>query len=294
MKRLDDINRTERYFTSTLFGGLLLHADTQGVTRFLEWLIENEEVKLNVVENSKISFPLVLSPIVPEHIEVITELNIKRDLKYYNQTDGIVASDFSDKQNVPDVVIVYGETLIVIEGKFFVTSQSAKDIDAQLLLQKEEINLMIKYYDGGIKYWSHIYLGPDKEIQLQNCDSILDWNDIEQFSKDLLGQEHYITQRLYFANKRYMDFTQSIPGNNYSGKCSYTEIVALCSKEKSDILVGFSGGLNKLRKTSMEELSIRRFKYDFKNNLHGKKTSSNWINGNVFLDIISQMSYIQI
>ncbi len=38
MKRLDDINRTERYFTSTLLGGLLLHNKLDGTRKFLNWL----------------------------------------------------------------------------------------------------------------------------------------------------------------------------------------------------------------------------------------------------------------
>ena len=154
---------------------------------------------------------------------------------------------------------------------------------------QEEIDLMIKFYEGKIKYWSHIYLGPAKNIHLKNCDSILDWNDIEQFSKDLLGEEHYITQRLHSANKRYNDYNQPVSGKNYSRECSYLEIIDLCKKEGNGILVGFTGGLNKLRKTLSQKLKTRKFKCDFKANLHGKKIPSNWIDGDVFLDTISQM-----
>lgn len=290
MKRLDDINRTERYFTSTLLGGLLLHDNTQGVSKFLGWLVENKEIMLNVVGGSNVNIPLELSDVSLDHIEIITELNIKRDLKYYNHITSNVFNDFSDKQNVPDVVIIYGETLIIIEGKFFVAGQSAKDIDGQLLLQKEEINLMIKHLDGEIKYWSHIYLGPDKNIHLQNCDLILTWFDIEQFSQKLLGTNHYITQRLHIANKRYNDYNQSVPGNNYSGKYTFPEIVELCKKESNGILVGFHGGLNKLRSTPSSKLRTRIFKCDYKNNLHGKKTPVNWIDGDVFLGTILSSS----
>jgi hypothetical protein len=289
MKRLDDLNRSERYFTSTLFGGLLIHKDLLGVKEFLIWLIKEKEVFLHTVGDLNTKTPFILPVIAPKHIEVNTEFNTKREIKHYSKpyTD-LDASNFSVKQNVPDVIIIYGEVLIVIEGKFFVSGQSATLIDQQLQMQKEEIELMIDYLKPQIKYWIHIYLGPNY-INLSNCDLQLTWKEIEAFSTEMLGKDHYITERLHYANVRYIE--KNMPSTdkiNYSGKCSFSEVIKLCENEGDKILIGFDGGLNILRLSSLEVLKIRPFKFDYKNNLHGKKAGGNWINGKIFQDIISQ------
>ncbi len=291
MKRLDDLNRTERYFTSTLFGGLMFHNNLEGVRKFLNWLIEKKGVLLNAVNGSKIKIPLKLPQIDPDHIEVITEFNIKRDLKYYNNSfTELDTNDFTNKQNVPDIILIYGDVLIVIEGKFFVSGQSPSIIDQQLLKQKEEIQLMIEYLKPEINYWSHIYLGPDNKIRLSNCDLQLTWYDIEKFSEDLLIPNHYITTRLSNANKRYSEMNNTTLDNKiYSGKCSFTEVIKLCEDEGDKIIVGFTGGINELNNSDYSNLVCRDFKWDYHNNMGGK-TKSNWLNGVLFLKIVNGLA----
>ena len=290
MKRLDDLNRTERYFTSTLFGGLLIHNDLLGVRKFLTWLINEKEVFLHVVGDPNAKPRFVLPVAVPEHIEVNTEFNTKRDLKYYNKpSTDLDVSNFSERQNVPDVIIIYGEALIVIEGKFFVSGQTATVIDQQLQMQKEEIELMIDYLKPQIKYWLHIYLGPNP-IKLSNCDLQLTWNEIELFSKVFLGDHHYITERLHYANVRY--FEKNMPSTdkyNYSGKCSFSEIVRLCENEGDKIIVGFTGGISGLYSSDYNNLVYRDFKWDNHKNIAGK-TITNWLNGTKFLQIINKLA----
>jgi hypothetical protein len=299
MKRLDDLNRTERYFTSTLFGGLLIHNDLLGVKKFLTWLIKEKEVFLHKVGDLNDKTLFILPVIVPEHIEVNTEFNTKRDLKYYNKPlADLDVLNFSERQNVPDVIIIYGEVLIVIEGKFFVSGQSASVIDQQLRMQKEEITLMIDYLKPQIKYWLHIFLGPNY-INLSNCDLQLTWKEIEVFSKELLGDNHYITERLHYANVRYFEKNNNsvskstnlntpTKSRNYADTADFDEIKTLCRTHRENILVGFTGGKSGLHVTQMKELERRKFKYDFKNKLQGKKSMSNWINGLAFHDIITQ------
>lgn len=290
MKRLDDLNRTERFFTSTLLGGLFFHNGLSGVREFLEWFINEKEVLLHVVGEPTSKIPFILPAVVPEHIEVNTEFNTKRDIKHYHQSltdhDGV---NPSQKQNVPDMVIIYGETLIVIEGKFFVSGQSPSDIDQQLFLQKEEIQLMIDYLNPQIKYWLHVYLGPTT-INLVNCDLQLTWKEIEQFSAKLLGDGHYITERLHNANHRYFATkASSSDKSHYSGKCSLPEIIRLCESEGEQIIVGFEGGINRLTSSDYKNFVNRDFKWDQTNNLSGK-TRSNWLDGALFLKTINQLA----
>ena len=44
MKRIDDLNRTERYFTSTLLPALLFTDNLNGVIKFLNWLTETKKL----------------------------------------------------------------------------------------------------------------------------------------------------------------------------------------------------------------------------------------------------------
>jgi hypothetical protein len=381
MKRLDNLCRSERYFTSTLLAGLLLYDDLEGLYKFLQWLINEKNLMLNLLNGSD-KIPLTLPLEKPDHIEVITEFNVKRELKHYSENISSNPEEWKG-QNVPDVIIVYGDVLIVIEAKFFVKGQTPEYIDNQLLRQKEEIRLMLDYIKPQIQYWHHMYLGPNK-ISLNNCDFQLTWEEIEVFSNELLGSDAYISTRLKFANSNYLSrYKPSDSSKMYSGKCSYGDILELCKKEGDkivvgftggytelinreysylvardykwdhydslqgkisanwlkgtlflnavsnlarqnsktgssyarkvsskgrnyidkadfdeiklmckkhgfDILIGFSGGKDKLKETSLKELMTRKFKYDFKNNLQGKKTSNNWINGTAFLNFINQ------
>lgn len=288
MKRLDNLSRSERYFTSTLLGGLLLHEDLNGLHKFLQWLINEKHLMMNAIDSSdKIPFsPLSLEK--PDHIEVITEFNVKRELKHYNK---IIPSN-SEKgkgQNVPDVIIVYGNVLIVIEAKFFVKGQTPEKIDNQLLNQKTEIEVILDYLKPQIQYWHHMYLGPNK-ISLNNCDSQLTWEDIEAFSNELLGSGAYISTRLKLANNNY--FSRNKPSNSskmYSGKCSFEDIMKLCKNEGDNIIIGFTGGYKELINSNYGYLVTRDFKWDHYNSLKGK-IPSNWLKGTFFLNAVTDLA----
>lgn len=285
MNRLDDLNRTERYFTSTLLGGLLLHNELDGTRNFLNWLGRNKHLKFFPVTDSNIK-TWENSDKIPENIEVVTELNIKREIGHYGETlDDLDLSELSSKQNVPDVVIVYGKFLIVIEGKFFVKGQNQSMIENQLQMQKEEISVIVDYLKPQIEYVSHIFLGPQNMEGMQNCDLCLTWKDIEDFSAELLGKEHYITTRLKNANMRYAEYNVSFSGDrvNYSSSCSYDQIKELCRKEGNNIRVGFQGGERALIEADYYNLLSRKFKWDYTENSIGKKNLRNWLPGNLFL-----------
>jgi hypothetical protein len=55
--RLDDLCRTERYFTSALLTGLFFEDNLRGVDEFFRWLIEKEDLVLARVEDGKLVRP---------------------------------------------------------------------------------------------------------------------------------------------------------------------------------------------------------------------------------------------
>jgi len=289
MNRLDDLNRTERYFTSTLLGGLLLYNELDGTRQFLNWLGKIKQFKFSQVY-SEGYMKWLESKELPDHIEVVTELNIKREIGHYGETlDELDLTELSSKQNVPDVVIVYGKYLIVIEGKFFVKGQSHSMIETQLQMQKEEISVMVDYLKP--QNVSHIFLGPEKMTGMQNCDLCLTWKDIEEFSADLLGKGHYITTRLKNANQRYAEYNVSFSDEriNYSSSYSYDQIKELCRQEGNKIRVGFQGGEKALILADHYHLLVRKFKWDYTENSIGKKNLKNWLPGSLFLTRLEEI-----
>ena len=94
--RIDDLCRSERYFTAALLGGLLYANNDEGVCRFLEWLGTK-----GIQADGK---PLIQDR--PAWLEVVMELNFKRDLKFYDApTLGTLleALNADDKDNMSAV-----------------------------------------------------------------------------------------------------------------------------------------------------------------------------------------------
>ncbi len=58
----------------------------------------------------------------------------------------------------------------------------------------------------------------------------------------------------------------------------------LCAERGDEIVIGFLGGLEKLRATSFAELQAKRsFKWDNSTGGVGTKIPTNWMTGSVFL-----------
>ena len=77
-------------------------------------------------------------------------------------------------------------------------------------------------------------------------------------------------------------------GSNYKGIVGWDEVKQLAREKPQELVIGFVGGAKALRKTPIEELRERRFKYDddFGQPRAGKpvKQRSNWILGAQFLE----------
>ena len=77
--------------------------------------------------------------------------------------------------------------------------------------------------------------------------------------------------------------TSGIAPSFYAGTARFSEIQQMCADRGDDIIVGFLGGLKKLRAASLTEMEDKRaFKWDHKENERGK-IGSNWIPGGMFL-----------
>ena len=310
MKRLDNLCRSERYFTSALLTGLLFHDNLNGTLKFLNWIIQNKNIRMVNLRNQKSER---LNPIINiHHVEVITELNIKRDLNYYfpdelNQikndlvksNQGIQISQF---QNVPDVIIIADKYLFIIECKYFVKAQSREKINQQLLAQKEEIQVIVKYLNPLIEQYCHIFLGPQTNLNVDEyeCELILSWKDIYNFSTELLGSKSYITERLRDSIQRFQ--ARGVKSNrvygkssgwklrtNYSRKVSLNELIDLCRQEGDDIVVGYHGGMDKLINSQKSYLENRIYKIDSTVDGTGKKDSRNWIKGTLFINVVKDI-----
>lgn len=306
MNRLDNLCRSERYFTSALLTGLLFHENMSGTHKFLNWIIRNNNIHMVSLKEQKLA---KLNPIkVIYHVEVVTELNVKRDLGYYYpeklvqiKNDLKKGISISHLQNVPDVIIVADENLFIIEGKYYVKAQGRDKINEQLLAQKEEIQIIVQYLSPKIEQYCHIFLGPQTNLDLKEyeCEAILSWEDIYNFSKELLGSNSYISERLKdsidrFNEKELIFGSQSKKiGQNYSYKLALNDLLDRCYQEGDQILVGFHGGLKKLALSSKSYLENRKFKVDSASKGVGKKEMRNWIKGNTFLSVVNDILYGQ-
>ena len=215
--RLDDISRTERYFTATLLGSLLRHDHLRGVCKCVEYLCCKKQLLATPFTAPQPQERLKYKEIQQEserlqEIEVITELNAIRDYKVYYPEEQ-VQEPLEEKvqelvenetQSMPDIVIRYRDSLVVIEAKFFGLMPSDRQLKAQITLQKEMIYFIGKRYPG-LRRFSHVYLGPPcslPDASTIGCDACITWRDILEFA-ELLGENDYVVARLCKAVNRW-------------------------------------------------------------------------------------------
>jgi hypothetical protein len=294
---LDDICRTERYYTATLLPVILFHNSFEGLREFINLLIAKDtEQTLSSGERSKIA----ADPSGLKRIEIVTEMDIVRDVKYYaNWIEGLESIALEEGKTLrPDVVLIADDLLIVIEGKFFDSSPSAtkySKISKQMSDQRTVIEqILFKYPNYDFKGYCHIFLSQKEGIQAERigCHKAITWADIAELSERVLGGSHYVTHRLKRAVDLYnlvigKDITKK-SGKNYRGKMGLADILKECVKIEDELLVGFTGGVTKLKQKSPSDLSAYKFKWDFSAEPIGRKLPRNWIPGSTFLETIQE------
>jgi len=202
--RLEDISRTERYFTATLLGSLLLHDHLRGVCKFVEYLCYKKHLLATSFTAPQPKERLKYTEIQGEserlqEIEVITELNAIRDYKVYYPEEQVQEpleervqeSVENETQSMPDIIIRYRDSLVVIEAKFFGMTPSDDQLVNQIKLQKEMIYFIGRRYPG-LRRFSHVYLGPPCSLPAAStigCHACITWQDILEFA-EWLGERY--------------------------------------------------------------------------------------------------------
>jgi hypothetical protein len=297
--RIHDICRTERYYTATLLPYALLHDSFAGVRAFLHILEDKGICALGV--RGKEPSSLNGSPFT--HIELISEMDIVRDAQFYSPwLPGLDDVSGEEAESLcPDLVVVADGLLLVIEAKFFHTSISTDKIRTQILAQRKVIeDILLRFPGYSFDRYCHLFLSaaPVASAVEIGCQGVLLWEDVTQLAEQVLGREHYVTQRLRRAVAMY-ELVQGgrvrsagKSGRNYRGRLGLDEIIRKCQDDGDRLLVGYYGGERRLTAATLEDLTNRLFKWDWADDPvpNGRKVPSNWMVGSKFLRLVTAKS----
>lgn len=278
MKRLDDLVRSERHFTSGLLLHLLLHDGLRGVDAFLDLL---------VTRGALAARPVAVAA-TDARTQVIAEFATRRDLQAMSG-----AVDENIPGDVIDVVIVAGDTLVAVEAKFF-TRPSPQDVRYQLAAQRNALGAIVRDPAFGVSRIVQVFLEHGRQLSATDlgCEGVLTWGDVHGLACALLGANAYVARQLAGACARCdAELTPTTPGEVlWAGTTSYPDIVALCRREGDAVWVGFAGGESTLRKDAAARLRVRPWKWDRADSaLNARKDRSNWIPGTRFLAILAEL-----
>ncbi|MEI8255137.1 MAG: hypothetical protein WCJ30_05635 [Deltaproteobacteria bacterium] len=273
-KRIDELVRSERHFTSGLLMHVLLHDALRGVDRFLELLVDRGMLP---------ELP-VLVPSQDVRTQVVAEFAARRDVVAAGG-----AIDYEVPRDVVDVVIVAGTTLVALEAKFF-TRPTLRDVRDQLATQRLALAPIAADPAYGITRIVQLFIEHGRELPASEigCDGVLTWEDIHGMAARMLGQEAYVSRQIASAMKRCEnEFQVGVRGEVFwDAAVSFDEAVALCQRCGDEVLMGFTGGEAALRATPMDVLMRRRWK-SCRPGTGG--SASNWIPGTRFLELLARI-----
>ncbi len=286
MNRFDDCVRSERYFTATLLPTVLFHDGFAGLRAFIELIesrIRSEHDRHGTLRaKAKPHFDFA-DP------EVITEFHIARDVHHAGgrlaTSDPDTLDQGAEKRDAPDLVIVLGAEIIVVEAKFFVTS-STSDLQAQLRSQKRQVRHLFENRPS-LRAWRHVALIPDV-IEGLDCDAVITWKDIAGLSRSILGPSHYVTRRLDEAVARCPQTSGKACAQNFESKQSLPDVLERCRSEGDAVWVGHSGGEADLRMRGASYAKAKQWKWRH-SDTGGTIDRGNWIAGTAFLRLIASL-----
>jgi hypothetical protein len=293
--QIHDICRTERYYTATLLPYVLLHENFAGLRAFLR-LLGEKNIRARAVETGA---PAALDGGSPfAHVELISEMDLVRDLHFYAPwLAGMEDVRVQEADSLrPDVVIVADRLLLVVEAKFFHDSLSPDTIRTQLQGQRRVIaNVLLRFPGYSFDRYCHLFLSaaPAPAADVIGCQGVLYWEEMRQLAQQVLGNDHYVTQRLTRATEMYRLVTvPAARGNgqhmrNYRGILGRGEMVEKCRQEGNGVMVGYCGGAAKLQARAPEDLQSRRFKWDRADDPLPPKVPCNWMLGARFLELMT-------
>lgn len=282
MYRIDDLNRSERYFTATILPYFLVFDSFKHMHEFI--------LALNG--------PTLPSEEDLKSVELITEVDFIRDLRkwaeIHEETDRYekyenLLRDVG-RLAVPDVLIKYGKTIIVIEGKFF---QKRRPVyyEEQVLLQQKLIDLIKEEYPTFSFF--HVFLTADTSLkQIPGIHKVIYWQgEVMKLVNEIVERypDHteldYFKRRLENAITRYNEeFEKPTQPTDRSGTMRFYELSDLIDflvKEENDCFVGYTGGYQELMKTTLQQAQERAYWQVNERQL----TERNWIPKELFLAV---------
>jgi hypothetical protein len=298
--RMHDTCRTEKYYTATLLPLILFHNEFEGLRRFLEMLdgrgvkaIDARSIDSPSEEKKRVRLwygDRVVDP------EIITEMDVIRDVKFYGVRLLPRLKGFEQKptgtaeRSRPDVVIIVDGLFMVIEAKFFQNTSTAK-IKQQILEQQDVIRIALNLPGYSFDRYCHVFLSARTDLKAPeiSCQACLSWQEIRNLAEQVLGEDHYVTQRLWKALRLYARVTKPSGKKgikNYISKLTLSVIIQMCRTEGDSIEVGYYGGRERLLKADNESLRKYRFKWDKRATPIPPKLPQNWIRGDEFLEIL--------
>ncbi len=214
--RLDDIVRSERYFTATLLPLILFQRcgkDWNGLHRFVALLREKyltEKCPDGFQRNGqRIPFPEALpsfDAVGGLDPQIITEFHIKRDLLFsrptlFQQAD-LADEEDRERRDAPDLVVIVNQRAIVCEGKFFTTG-NAQQLNPQLASQRLQLEHLF-LADESLKSYVQVALVPGSAKKANKGDydcCVLTWEEIRDLSlsKPVMKDCNYVAERLTVA-----------------------------------------------------------------------------------------------
>src|SRR5579864_5530991 len=291
--RFDDIQRTERYFTATLLPALLFHDNFRGLEAFLE-LVESRAKSGRDKSGAIIDSVPPLPAIDRDTIELITEFHITRDLRAagHNLMAG-ASSDDDDastttpeipvRLDVPDLVIVVDDQLVVCEGKYF-GSFNLNSLNSQLRSQRNQILVLFQAHST-LSAYRHVAVLPFVPTTgVPDCDAVFTWRELADLACNVMGSSHYVSRRLCAGDGYYQKLSgPAEPGHGVLGQLSLSEALDRCVDSTAPIWIGLVGGKNALENRPLAELQARPWKW--RTSLDGA-TKSNWITCQDFVSVM--------
>ena len=233
--RFDEVARSERYFTSALLPHLLMSENFQGLKDLFESLEIQPDDKLN-------------------DFEVVAELDPLRDGSVYNERVRELFKEFK-RLAVPDLFLRWGNSILIIEAKFF-TNPNFYSIIKQVELQIdaiEKVRSQTQYNDNSKIKFMVLTVEPYEQKEIENSSFIVifkTWDDIiklfDNHSQPLSDDLQYTLKRLKESIQRAKEEFKK-PKVTFEKINNFDELIQAIPRLISEgkIHVGFSGGLDR-------------------------------------------------
>lgn len=285
MERFDDCVRSERYFTATLLPLILAHDEFRGARRFVELVEARARTER---DPSGLTRPKQPAAYAFDDLELITEFHIARDLGHYGHplAPGETGADTVERRDAPDLVLVLGRELVVVEAKFFSTWQPT-EFQTQLRSQRRQVRHLFAARPT-LRAWRHVALLPDTPAGI-DCDALLTWGDVAVLSDEILGPTHYVSRRLRAAVARVARSNGGGAGvPNYEARVTLDEVLRMCRERGDEIFVGHTGGEADLRARGAAYARQKPWKWR-QADTGGTVDPANWIAGSRFVRLVESL-----